>query len=299
MRYWQHFYFSPYHEWSERGSRLNEMSLDYLIVNTGSTAGYKAFDYSLWKDKGINLGYQSQPLYYDFEMLKKYSDHIVKNAIIFICIEHFKFYLDYYEEDKSDYKYYFWLDKEQIRTYNRRTDWLIQNASFLLQPKNTLCAVKYKIKNILFKGKKNKEEIFCEDKDIQYSHQWADSWNEEFGWKDGQFVRKEQLETIHIIEERLLDMIDYCFEHKWHPQIIVLPMSPNLTCLLSDNVMNPGLWEPLDRVSKLRNMKIIDFYHDSRFADWKLYDNALVLNENGRKLFNSIVQDEMLYQTYS
>jgi len=284
---------SQYKVWSNHSNKLKNMPKDCQVVNTGSTAGYKAFDYSLWNVKGANLGFQPQPLYYDFEMLKKYSVNIIEGAKILIGIEHFKFYLNFYEDKESDYKYYLWLDKNQIRTYKKSTDWLVHHAPAILQPRATLSDLKHKIKKALSRESKSNLSIDLIEKDIECSKRLADGWNKEFGWEEGQHVRYEQLETIGIVERRLLDMIDYCVECKWIPYIIVLPLSPNLTKLLSDEVMIPGLWDPLERVSISRNVKIINCYKDDRFADYRLYEDALALNEDGRIVFNLFIQKEV------
>ena len=75
---------SQYKLWAEHAILLQSMPEECQVVNTGSTPSFKAFDYSLWDVKGFNLGFQPQPLYYDFETLKKYSKRIAKGAKILI-----------------------------------------------------------------------------------------------------------------------------------------------------------------------------------------------------------------------
>ena len=108
-----------YKMWAEHAKSLRSMPENCQVINTGSTPSFKAFDYSLWNIKGFNLGFQPQPLFYDFETLKKYNERIVKGAKILIGIEEFKFFVDAYADEASDHKYYLWLDKEQIRTYGK------------------------------------------------------------------------------------------------------------------------------------------------------------------------------------
>lgn len=281
--------FPIYSSWLKNAKTLKELPTKCLAVNTGSTAGYNAFDYNFWKVNGANLGFPPQPLYYDFEMLKKYSNHIAEHATVFICLELFKFYLNYYEDVKADYKYYFWLDNNQIRTFKKTTNWLLHRAPIFLTYKEIFSFLKKILKKILLRDR-NKNSDNTEAKDIENSKLMTEGWNKEFGWENGQFVTEDQLKTISIVENRLIDMIDYCVNNNWSPCIVVLPLSPNLKKRLSDNVMNPGLWEPLKRIKRLRNVKIIDYYNDERFAHWQLYKNALSLNDKGRSLFNNLVQ---------
>ena len=293
---------SQYKLWVEHAAYLQYMLEDCQVVNTGSTPSFKAFDYSLWAIRGFNLGFQPQPLYYDFETLKKYSDHIAKGAKILIGIEEFKFFVDAYNDEASDHKYYLWLDKEQIRTYNKQKDWLIRYIPIVLHPNFLLRDIKQGIKNLknnlVNPLKKEKIDsngtILCDEQlDIQWAQKWVRGWNREFGWEESQKIRREQAEIVAINETRLSDMVDYCFKHGWEPYLVVPPFSPNLTKLLSDDVLRQGLWDPLERISKKKCISFYNFYNDERFADYRLYADALTLNEEGRILFNHIIQKKL------
>lgn len=286
---------SQYRLWADHASYLKSMPKDCQVVNTGSTPSFKAFDYSLWNVIGFNLGFQPQPLYYDFETLKKYSNNIAKDAKILIGIEEFKFLVDAYEDEATDHKYYLWLDKKQIRTYSKQKDWIIKYAPIMLHPRFLL----RDIKNNLFTLFRLKEKNLCykvpydERQDIQYAERRVQGWNKEFGWENGQRIRSEQEQVIAINEKRLSDMVDYCYRQGWTPYLIVPPFSPNLKKLLSDQVLKQGLWDPLDRIREKKNIPLYNFYDDHRFADYHLYADALTLNEDGRKLFNDLIQQKL------
>lgn len=291
-----------YKMWAEHAKSLRSMPEKCQVINTGSTPSFKAFDYSLWNIKGFNLGFQPQPLFYDFETLKKYNERIAKGAKILIGIEGFKFFVDAYADEASDHKYYLWLDKEQIRTYGKYKDWLIKHAPIVLHPKFVFNDIKHGIKRVLNKEtrsagtKKNCsiEKFICtEESDIRWAQRWAECWNKEFGWEKNQRIRTEQAKTVAINEKRLSDMVDYCYEHEWEPYLVVPPFSPNLTKLLSEDLLLPGLWEPLERVSTRKGVPLLNFYCDKRFADYRLYADALTFNDRGRKLFNRVVQEKI------
>lgn len=293
---------SKYKLWIEHARILNSMPKDCQVVNTGSTPSFRAFDYSLWSAKGFNLGFQPQPLYYDFETLKKYSAYIKKNAKILIGIEEFKFFVDSYDYEPTDHKYYLWLNKEQIRTYNKNKEWLIKNAPVILHPEFLLYDVKKTTKNFLNKivcllnGKRSDfRQIphYTEADDIRWAQKWVSGWNKEFGWENGQQITAEQDEIVRINKKRLGDMVDYCFDNGWSPYLVVPPFSPNLTKLLSEDILRDGLWKPLEMVSKKKNIPLLNFFYDERFADYKLYSDALTFNDAGRRLFNRIIQEQI------
>lgn len=284
-----------YRVWADHAAKLKNMPYGCQVVNTGSTSSFKAFDYGLWELRGVNLGFQPQPLYYDFETLKKYSGHIAKGAKILIGIEGFKFLVDAYANEATDHKYYLWLNNEQIRTYKRCTKWLIDYAPAVLHPNFLRSEVKYRLKKFLrkenwYSGQKGSAS---EKEDIDWARHWTDGWNKQFAWERGQTIREDQLTTIAINEKRLSDMIDYCFDYNWIPYLVVLPFSPNLVKLLSEEVLNPGLWEPLERVRRAKGVQCINLYYDKRFSDVTLYADALTLNETGRRRFNSVIQQEI------
>lgn len=285
---------SQYKIWVEHSAILKAMPHDCQVVNTGSTPSYRAFDYSLWGVRGFNLAFQPQPLYYDFETIKKYSDHIAKNAIILLCIEEFKLLVDAYEDESTDHKYYLWLDEDQIRTYNSHKDWLINHVPVVLHPKFVLRDVKQAIKRLF--GKENTSLLsknITKGDDVCNASRWVNGWNRKFGWEHNQVLRDEQLKNIVINEKRLSDMVGYCLTKGWKPYLLVPPFSPNLTKLISEDILRQCLWEPLERISTRKEVPLLNFYYDERFADYRLYNDALTFNSKGKELFNSTVQEEL------
>lgn len=283
---------SQYKIWAEHAAVLKVMPHECQVVNTGSTPSYRAFDYRYWRVIGFNLAFQPQPLYYDFETLKKYSDHIAKGAKIVISIEEFKFFVDAYADEATDHKYYLWLDRDQIRTFDKNKSWLMNHAPIVLHPRFVLHDVKHRVKKVLGREKSIKHDG-SEESDVRDAKRWVNGWNREFGWENKQEIRIEQLKTIAVNEKRLSDMVDYCLDHGWNPYLVVPPFSPNLTRMLSDDLLSRGLWEPLERVSKERNIPLLNFYHDEQFADFRLYSDALTFNAKGRQLFNTVIQEKI------
>ena len=156
-----------YKNWENHARELQNMPKDCKVINTGSTPSLKSFDYRLWNVQGYNLGFQPQPLYYDFETLKKYSHNISKGAKICIGIEEFKFLVDAYDDKSTDYKYYLWLDKDQIRTYDKKIGWLMKHAPAILHPEFALGDIKWIIKRVLRKKPVDFTSINTEIDDIQ------------------------------------------------------------------------------------------------------------------------------------
>ena len=286
-----------YLDWKKHAKALEDMPYRTEVVNTGSTPCYKAFDYSLWPVKGYNLAYRPQPLYYDFETLKKYGFKLSENARILIGIEEFKFLVNQYEKEDSDYKYYLWLDCSQIRTYKKKTSFLIRYAPGVLKPRFILDELKSLLRKFS-KLERNSDEQnnsfqTHSEYDLSCSKMWIDGWMQEFGWNNHRALSDEQREVIKINYDRLNDMIRYCRYHKWIPYIVIVPFSPNLKKLLPEAILEECLWKPIKEIVASQQLNVIDYYNDNRFSDCELYEDALTLNDKGRKLFNLDIQKKI------
>lgn len=280
-----------YKDWMTRKESMEQMPYHLEVVNTGSTAGYHAFDYQYWASKGFNLGWQPQTLYYDFEMLKRFRKHLDEGAKVFLCIEEFKLLVDHYPNPKAILKYYFILEPEQIYGYNSKTARLLYHIPCLVKKgllKSEMVAV---IKKWLHREKTKMKFSTQKEKDMYYSNYYLELWEREFGWeRENPKLREEQREIIKINLRRLEQMIFYCRENKWEPIVVVIPFSPNISDRLPESILEECLWKPLEQVRK-GGCRVLDLYHNKRLHHYPLYEDGISLNEAGKKVFNEIVQE--------
>lgn len=280
-----------YKTWKNRAQALANMPYELEVVNLGSTVGYKDFDYAYWRIKGYNLGNQPQPLYYDIEMLKRYEEHIQKGAKIYVTIEEFKLVVDNYPMRLPHLKYYLYLTSEQIHGYSKWEQISMYLAPGLLNRRFLKQELKAIYDRVFCKKKTTAvQKPLCIGRDIADSKYWMDGWNREFGWKSqNATIDARQAENVRINTKRLLDLMIYCKEHEWDAYIVVPPFSPNLRDLMPKKVLDECLWKPMEQMRRM-GYKVLDFYHDEEFADFRLYKNALTLNEHGKRLFNLKIQ---------
>lgn len=280
-----------YRGWVKRKECMEQMPYHLNMVNTGSTAGYYAFDYQYWKGTGFNLGWQPQTLYYDFEILKKYGDHLAEGARVFLCIEEFKLLVDHYPSPQAALKYYFILDPEQIYGYNKRTAKLLFCAPCFVK-KSFLRSEAGAIIRRIFRIKRKEIEFHSkEEKDIYYSNYYLELWEKEFGWEKGnERLSEEQKKSVEINLQRLEQVILYCRENKWEPIVVIIPFSPNISDRLPESIMQECLWKPIDKI-RMSGCLVLDLYHDERLHNYQLYRDGISLNEAGRQIFNEVVQE--------
>lgn len=281
-----------YISWLKKKEYLDKLPYDLKAANTGSTAGFNAFDYKYWEITGANLGWQPQTLYYDFQMLKKYGSHLAKGANVYISIEEFKFLVDFYLQASASHKYYFILDPEQIYEYDKHTDKLLKSFPCIKDKRLFKSEIVPVIKKIIRYESNVSAFDSVEEKDIYWSERWIRGWYNEFDWENDDSHLNEKLkEKVQFISGLLEEMLMYCYEKQWNPYLVIVPMSPNIINRLPQHIMDECLWEPIN-FFKEKKYKVIDLYHDKRFGFVDLYENALTLNEKGKELFNGIVQEQ-------
>lgn len=285
-----------YQSWKRAEKALKNVPVNLNVINTGSTAGKKNFDYSYWHVRGYNFGSQPQILYYDFETLKHYAGNISDNAKVFISIEEFKLLVNYYPEDEANYKYYFYLDRKQIYRFSDKKKEILEKAPGLLYIRLLKQEIKSYIKFVLRKFfhdlDKNMEFDRSIENDKKFALAYLKNWSHEFGWDKNHYkLTAVQKMDIKINTERLVNMLRFCHEHGWKPYIVVMPFSPNLRKLLPENILEQCLWKPLNKIQNM-GYKVINLYYDEDFADPYLYRNALVFNEMGKRKFNIKIQEE-------
>ena len=283
---------STYRFWKKHSKYLSSLPNKLEVVNTGSSPFFKAFDYKLWKCKGGNFAYQPQSLYYDIETLKRYSKKLADNAIVLFGIEEFKLCAEYKDIIK-DYKYYLWLDANQILTYKSIRRFLILLLPFIAYPQLIWKDLKSILKVLIRYHVSQVTESSTEGDDIKFANYWLKGWTEEFNWNKGYYLSLEQQNNIEDNKKRLSVAIKICKDKKYKPYIVVPPFSPNLIKILPEQLLKDCLWDPIIEISKEHDIEIIDCYHESVFADWSLYANALTLNKKGQKLFNQYIQKKL------
>lgn len=279
---------ADYVNWLNKKEYLDGLPSDISVANTGSTAGCSAFDYSYWHTDGINLGSNSQTLYYDFQMLKEYGSHLKSGAIVFITIEHFKFLVDYYTDPHASYKYYLWLSPDKIHNYSKKTDFLLHMFP-LVEDKRFL---KQELLVVLHKLQRKKSNEYLKS-DEDWADYWVAGWYKQFGWdNESDSLSGELSNKVAYIMDILRDMLNYCLQNDWTPYLVTVPMSPKITQKLPHEIMDACLWTPIKKYSE-EGYKVIDLYHDEIFEDDGLYRDALTMNEKGKKLFNEVIQKLM------
>ena len=273
-----------------QSNKFKEIPDNLDIINLGSSYAKYAFDYRKVGVNGFNFGVQPQSLSYDFRILKQYKNKLKKNGVVIITIPNFVFaFLDYPIEEYN-YKYYSFLNKENILNYSSLKKFLIKYFPLLLQPKK----LKYILKDI---SKENTDRLtFVENKeDVKKEAQKRiNGWMRQF--KLLNINNKEELpldiKNMFIKTQSLLEeMINYSLTNELKPVIVIPPCSKELNNFFSDDFLKEILYSNIEKANKSL-IPVLDYLKDSEFQDYHLYMGVDLLNIKGRRLFtNKVITD--------
>lgn len=270
-----------------QSNKFKEIPDNLEIINLGSSYAKYAFDYSKVGIKGFNFGVQPQSLSYDFRILKQFKNKLKKNGVIIITIPDFVFaFLDYPIEDYN-YRYYSFLNKENILNYSSLKNFLLNYFPLILQPKK----LKYILKDI---SKENSDSlVFIENSETvtKEAQRRINGWKKEFkllGTENSEDIPLNIKEMFRKTQSLLEEMINYSLTNELKPVIVIPPCSKELNNFFSDNFLKEILYSNIEKANKSL-IPVLDYLKDSEFQDYHLYINSDFLNVNGRELFTKRV----------
>lgn len=256
---------------------FNNITSQVDVITLGSTMAYYDYDYQCWGRTGINLASSPQTLSYDYCLLRQYEFAIKKGTIVLINIAEFTFLVNSYENDVNNHKYYFYLNKEHIENYKEYKKFFLKCFPCLID----ITLLKNEISQILRRIIKRSNKSFYE-KCIEIES----GWEREFNIQNNLLtINYDEIEkkNINIVE----NMISYIKGKKATPIIVVPPVAPSLFKMIPQGVLENCLYKHLSDLSKLVN--VIDLSgRDDLFPD-NLFETPLILNEQGKKVFNEQV----------
>ncbi|MGL5125824.1 MAG: hypothetical protein ACRC6U_07525 [Fusobacteriaceae bacterium] len=242
--------------------------------------------------KGYNLGLSAQPLYYDYEILKKYSNKLEDNAIVIIPVSIFTFY---HGNDfmKVNNRYYNFLDYNQIfkRNYNAYFSNLI--FGFWKNKNSPKTIFNFFEKNFYEKKISLPKKIYpkntsVEDKQNQLEgkvrHHLA-------GITDSMIPQDPE-----ISKKKLLEILNYIKANNLRPVFITTPQTWLYNSKMTESIYKERIYDQLKNINIESKQEILylDYSHDFRFEkNLEYFFDVDHLNENGAKLFTEIMLNDL------
>ncbi len=252
---------------------------DLDVINLGSSHGEFGFDYSEIEEvKGYNLGLRGQGHYFDFQILKKYSDRLAPGCVVIMPVSYYSLLHGVDAEQRAHY--YGVLDYGSIpghdaAEYIRFSMFPILSASF---------NVKYLVKDKpvvdcdLFPGQGPDEDFYTANGLFYY-----DLFCQ---LKRGGATNEENLKTLG-------EMIEYCRAKGFRPVLATTPFTDyyNYWYTKEDrDEFYAAVGELIDR----HDVTYMDYSRDPRFARaLELYADSDHLNPEGRRVFTEIILGDL------
>lgn len=271
-----------------------QILFDLDICNLGSNSGKFAFSYEGTGLKGENWAVGPQSLSYDFRVLKNYSSYLKEGATVIIPICLFSSCLKDYEDDAANYKYYSFLHPILILNYSQSMKEKVMrfvNTPFQSSP---LTAIKRLIKDVPAANdiilSTNSMDVESLEKDAK---KYLDAWKLEFSISDLDApVSTKNRDCIAYNTNLLTEMISFCLERNLKPVIVLSPISKALNSKLSEEFRESYIYSFI-RNANTKQVPFLNYLDNACFSDNGLFFNSLFLNAKGRKVFSTVVLNDL------
>lgn len=252
------------------------------IMNTGSNYAYFAIDWTIVNVAGFSLASGAQSLAWDERLWKKYHSHVKRDGIALFVLADLVFLLSEYPSAKSDRRYYFFMKPEEIPRY---TWWRAVCYRYLPILENW----RNVIRCVYHRGEPFVEQTLS----LAYTERASDAritgWKREFGLPDLQHRESaSHLQGILLQNMALLRrMVDETRALGIYPVLMIPPISAVLNRKVSSEFVDAVLYHPLRK--QFSDVPLLDYMHDERFQDYRLYQNGDFMNAEGRKVFMPVL----------
>ena len=265
-------------------------TFDIEIVNLGSNAGKHDFCYDDCDISGMNWAIGSQSLVHDFNILKNYFSYLKEGAFVVITICPFSCMKVNYTT-QSNLKYYTFLHPATIIGFDeqeRVKALTIKTNPFKTMPGTCIkSTLKEYARRILPRRKPAKCDFHKEARTIVEN--W---WMKQFGITDLDSPLSEKHSQDQADRAKTLhDMVEFCIERGLRPAIVIPPVHPELSQLLSATFRQNYIYTFI-RKAETDPAPFLDYMDDTRFQKDEYFQNPYFMNKQGAKAFtNQLIND--------
>lgn len=279
-----------YRYWIQEWERYKNIPAALNYANFGSTCDANNFDYHYWNGTGFNFASSPQDMYYDNQLLEQYGKHLREGSIVFFSISEFAFLVDKYPTDYHNFKYYGYLDSRRILNYSAKKARMIKRYPGLLDNRYIKQEVKNFLKKYIIILKRNSGESESLE---NMSKRIMSNWMHEFAWEKEVKLTETQKESLTRSWDIFQSDLEYCYSHHLTAVVVIPPFIKYLKEIMPKEILEECLWRYIDKIRK-KGIKIIDFWNGTELEDEKYYRTPICLNENGKEVFNKMLQMALL-----
>lgn len=244
------------------------------IINLGTGMGYYDFNYNKLPVNAFNFALPQQNLYFDYQLLRTYSDLMRRNCIVCVVLPYFIFCADCLKDVMKKYeRYYSLLPREIVEPY---------------------CCVPYD--NSILKDRENTAQekilkyVLNEDEMALQSQKALEHWKDELGiisYETGE-VSLHTRNEIGKTQKWLTKILEYCLEMQFRPVIIVPPMSRTLLDKIGLLFRKLNFYDIVEKVVP-KDIQLLDYTESEFFCNPTLYGWPGFLAESASEIFTKDV----------
>ena len=254
------------------------------IINTGSNHAYFSIDWSLIGVKGFSLSSGPQSVMWDYRLLKKYRSHVDNSGggKVLLVLSDLMFGFLEYTNPESDKRYYYFMQPNEIPRYTKWQDFVYHRMPVLANWRNIIHCFYHR-------GTLVSET----EPTLEYAEQQSGlriaGWKSQFDSKDLQHREsvKHLAENIKKAAGVVRKMVDESRAAGLTTILMIPPLSAVINKKLAPEFLDEVLYKPVRKY--LDDVPLLDYVHDERFQDYRLYQNGDFMNEAGRKKFMPIL----------
>lgn len=258
------------------------------IINTGSNHAYFSIDWSLIGVKGFSLASGPQSVMWDYRLLKKYRSHVDNSGggKVLLVLSNLMFGFLEYTNPESDKRYYYFMQPNEIPRYTKWQDFVYHRMPVLSNWRNIIHCFYHR-------GTLVSET----EPTLEYAEQQSDlriaGWKSQFDLKDLQHREsvKHLAENIKKAAGVVRKMVDESRAAGLTTILMIPPLSAVINKKLAPEFLDEVLYKPVRKY--LDDVPLLDYVHDERFQDYRLYQNGDFMNEAGRKKFMPVLWQDI------
>jgi hypothetical protein len=125
------------------------------------------------------------------------------------------------------------------------------------------------------------------------ANKYLDAWKLEFSISDlDAQVSEQNRDCIAYNTNLLTEMISFCLERNLKPVFVLPPTTKALNSKLSERFRESYIYSFI-RNANTHQVPFLNYLDDARFSDNELFFNSLFLNAKGRKVFTTVVLNDL------
>ena len=274
-------------DYSYKSEYLSKNCKEIETLVLGTSHAHAGINPEYLLTSSFNAAHNAQPLFYDFEILKKYDFENLKTIILPITYP--TFWLDSESEEShsnlfKNYSIYYHIKPEHYKLKNN-----FEILSF--SPKGNLGRIyRYYLKG---KSRQRTSNLGYGEKAIIKGN--LETEGKRNADRHSSLTKKDNASNIFKKNIQVLNnLLEYCSQKQIKVYCVTTPTNKHYYNLLDEQQLNTTIDTITEIANKYDNCEYFNYLKDDRFTE-EDFRNADHLNSKGAKKFTRIIEEQFLH----